>query len=206
MVTLNQLVERLIQQVGSSPVSLVACTEVPIKKLKGGTKCELLKDGPLMKLTRVSCMINWIYENSVNLQRLREGLDPTFKSEPRMWGTRIHLNNYITPFVHHIKGLIQPSHRIITNLSQLPPSNELYLETKIQRIIVPENENNPIYLQNNQVLSNSKIAEFFVEWPEGLRQGVQKPVILRDYKLTSLRKLTIGQEVLEIDHSVDFPY
>lgn len=117
--------------------------------------------GRVLKRSTVNGAIGWIYQNSVNRERARENLEPDFEAFPRKWGQRIKG----TPFVEH-KG-------------------KTYLELKVERAISTE------YLLDGQVVDKSVIEEWLPKRkPEGERQEVDRPIILRDYDLANIKAIT----------------
>ena len=116
--------------------------------------------GRVTKRSRVNGAIGWIYGNGVNRQRVREGLEPDFTAHPRKWGERIKG----TPFVEH-KG-------------------NTYLELKVERVLGTE------YLLDGKTIDRSLIEEWLPKRkPEGERQQVESPVILRDYNLANIKAI-----------------
>ena len=116
--------------------------------------------GKVTKRSRVNGAIGWIYGNGVNRQRIREGLEPDFEAFPRKWGERIKG----TPFVEH-KG-------------------NTYLELKVERVLGTE------YLLDGEPIDRSLIEEWLPKRkPEGERQQVENPVILRDYNLANIKAI-----------------
>jgi hypothetical protein len=165
----------------------------------GGKSSPILKDGPIVKQSIVNGIANFLYEAAVNRQREREeqpltesGAVEIFNSSPRVWGCRLHLGKTLLPFVHHVKGLVQPSHRDIVKLSNLPHADELYLELKCQQTGLVK------YLQNGKELDIDYVQQFLREKEEGRRQQVDDVVKLRDFKLQSLKTITIDGKVYEI--------
>lgn len=117
--------------------------------------------GRVQKRSTVNGAIGWIYQNSVNRERARENLEPDFEAFPRKWGQRIKG----TPFVEH-KG-------------------KTYLELKVERAISTE------YLLDGEVVDKSVIEEWLPKRkPEGERQEVDRPIILRDYDLANIKAIT----------------
>lgn len=115
----------------------------------------------VLKRSTVNGAIGWIYQNSVNRERARENLEPDFEAFPRKWGQRIKG----TPFVEH-KG-------------------KTYLELKVERAISTE------YLLDGEVVDKSVIEEWLPKRkPEGERQEVDRPIILRDYDLANIKAIT----------------
>lgn len=154
---------------GCRPVSFVAETIPELKSGNpfGGTQ----RTHRLRKMSRVSGMIGFSYENAVNNQRGREEtpIDPitgevvSFVAEPRKWGVR----RAGTPFVDH-KG-------------------STYLEVKVERSLHCEYR-----LDDGTPVDAAIVAAWLPEKKEGARQMVEKPVILRDYTLANLREVTIN--------------
>jgi len=87
-------------------VSIVTRTE---PQLIGGKSNQY--HGRVKKISKVSCIINFSYENSVNNQRDREGVQEEFKAEPRKWGIRVQG----TPLVRH--------------------KDQYYLEYKVEKVL-----------------------------------------------------------------------
>ena len=87
-------------------VSVVMDTE---PQLVGGKSSPF--HGRVKKISKVNAIINFIYENSVNNQRAREGNPEEFKAEPRKWGTRVTG----TPLVRH--------------------KDQYYLECKVEKVL-----------------------------------------------------------------------
>ena len=101
-ITKNQLVDRLMNLRGAKFTTIVAETDP--RMLKTGN--------PFVgatKISRVNGVVNWIYQNSVNNQRVRENqpLDQQgeiehFSPEPRKWGQRLkHETGHVAPLVEH---------------------------------------------------------------------------------------------------------
>lgn len=154
---------------GCRPVSFVAETTPELKTGNpfGGTT----RTHRLRKMSRVSGMIGFRYENAVNNQRGREEspIDPitgeveTFVAEPRKWGVR----RAGSPFVDH-KGVE-------------------YLEVKVERSLQCEYR-----LDDGTPVDAATVAQWLPEKEEGRRQMVRRVVSIRDYKLENLREVTIN--------------
>jgi hypothetical protein len=100
-ITVNQLTDILRSRRGAFALTVKTVT-VPDTR----SNC------PFDNLTKVSIvngMGGWIYENSVNNQRVREEKEPDFSAYPRRWGERLRG----TPFVTY--------------------QDKLYLELKVQK-------------------------------------------------------------------------
>lgn len=98
----DEAIEALRAKKGASPVTIVTKTLPDMKK----------KNNPyyddVIKVSRVNCIINWIYANAV------KKVDPTFVPKPRKWGTR---NG---PFVEH---------------TDYRGETKFYLEAKVERVL-----------------------------------------------------------------------
>jgi hypothetical protein len=130
--------------------------------------------GRVYKIARVNGIIGiWVYMNSVNLQRLREGKEGGFEPWDRTWGARIPGS----PFVRH--------------------KNKLYLETKVQKA------SSAIYLDGKLASKKQLVhIEKFLQIKEGesKRQKVDKEIVLRDYDLNNITHLQLDGEVYEIEN------
>lgn len=133
-----------------------------------------------VKRSVVNGLLNWIYGNAVNNQRVRENqpLDAAgevehFTPEPRKWGTRIiRADGTVTPLVEH-KG-------------------RFYLELKVERSLGYE------YRLGGTVIDPAVVEPFLPERTEGARQEVDRPVILRDYSIESIQQIVLDGVVYEI--------
>lgn len=166
--------------------------------LVGGKSCPL---AGLEKVATVNGVINWSYENSVNNQRLREG-GPTddsgeveqFVSAPRAWGRRLHeafpdrRGNRMLPFVAKQWN----SETIESSELERLPLDELYLELKVQKSLACQ------YFLEGVEQSAETVQPYLRERRESSRQEVENPVILRDYKLSSLVSLTVDGNTYEL--------
>ncbi len=179
----------LANKKGAFPVTLITET---IPDLKGGKKCPILVAGTITKSTHINGIVNFLYESSVNRQRGREDLEMNFESEPRKWGCRLHIQGKLLPFVHHKKGIVQPSHRDIQKLTNLPHADELYLEMKCQNVY------NVQYYQLGKQIDTSVVEPYLRDRTEGERQGVENVVVLRDYKLSNIKQITVDGKLYEI--------
>ena len=133
--------------------------------------------GRVTKVSKVLVMVGWSYENAVNAQRLREAKDGDvvdyFESQPRKWGSRIKG----TPFVEH-KGAY-------------------YLEAKVQRSLGCQ------YEMDGKVIDPEILKPFMKERSSAANQGVEREVIVRDYRLSSIEQVTIADVTYVVRHEVD---
>lgn len=130
---------------------------------------------PVAKVSEVNGMIGYNYENSVNNQSEREGGERDFTAEPRSWGTRIH------PCVVEHGG-------------------EYYLTVKVERALT-----SPLYFDaKGNELSSEDVKPFLPSRGKS-RQGVEKEVIHREYKISNIRNIRWnGARVELIPVSVPF--
>lgn len=143
-----------------------------IVSLESETVPPLRKGAPwadLRKRSFTNGVINFIYSNSVNNQRIREGqpLDregniEIFYAIERTWGRRLRG----TPLVAY--------------------RDKLYLEVKIQKVL------HNIFLVSNSQIATELVNPWLRRKTESGRQQVDKPVILRDFALESLRSITVN--------------
>jgi len=178
----------LAKKKGAFPLTITTETT---PELKGGKKCPLLSNGPITKITHINGMANWLYEDSVNRQKEREGKEADFISHPRQWGARLKLQDYLLPFIHHRKGLVQPSCRTLSSIDSLPSADELYLELKCQNVYEVK------YFQNGKEIDKSVVEPYMPKRKEGERQELDKAVVLRDYKLTNIKRIKLDGQIYE---------
>ncbi len=171
--TRDELVSTLLTRKGAFFATIVAETDPRMRKTGNPYV-------GAMKISRVNGLFNWIYENAVNRQRIRENqpLDSAgevehFTPEPRKWGTRLkRADGTVTPLVEH-KG-------------------KHYLEMKVERSLGYE------YRLSGATLDPKAVEAFLPERKEGARQEVENPVILRDYAVDSIQQITLDGVVYEI--------
>lgn len=150
-----QKLREIVSKAGAFPITIVADTE---PKLKKGCPYKV------RKRSKVNGMAGFIYENAVNRQRIREGKEPDFESEPRKWGIRI----VRTPLVEH--------------------NGNFYLELKVQN-------SDCVYLdENGNEISKEEIQPFLRE-NNFDKQQLDKPVILRDYKLENIKEVHMDGKI-----------
>lgn len=160
--TVEMLASMLAQHRGATPVTLVARTVPPMRKTGNPLA------GDVVKVSRVNAIIGFLYENSVNNQRLREqGEDaPLFESHPRKWGRRV----LPSPLVEHTdkKG----------NFIR-------YLEVKVQKSLGYEYRS----ISTGTPIPDAEVECYLPKKVEGARQEVENPVILRDYDLRNILEI-----------------
>jgi len=138
--------------------------------------------GRVRKASRVNGIIGaWNYTNSVNNQRVRESdaetveeveAVPTFEALPRTWGERLTG----TALVHH-KG-------------------QHYVEIKVERAI------ETVYMVDGREATEAEVEQikrYLPKKTEGARQEVEKVIVLRDYKLESIKGLRVHGEQFNVN-------
>ena len=118
------------------------------------------------KVSRVNVTLGFQYENAVNRQRVREGAENDFEAAPRQWGERIPG----TFLVRHDSG-------------------KLYLETKVERSLGCE-----YFAADGSRIEADAIAPYLPSKGGSGRQDVEKPVLVRDYALDSIKGLSMKGE------------
>ena len=142
--------------------------------IEAETKARLLKTGlpehlkGAIKKARVNGIIGWIYSNSVNNQRLREEKPDNFTAHPRKWGTR-----YGAVLIHH--------------------NGTYYIELKVEKSLGHE-----YTTANGDPVSKDEIAPYLPKRKDSGRQQVEKPVILRDYKIDSIATISYKGETYKV--------
>lgn len=111
----------------------------------------------------VNGMANWVYANSVNLQRSREGKDADFVPHRRQWGVRLENS----PLVYNKN------------------KNEYYLELKVEKSIWHQ------YYLDGVEISDEEVNPY-LPLKSQTRQGVDKEIILRDYMLRNIETVCMN--------------
>lgn len=121
------------------------------------------KFGEVTKVANIGCLIGYDYENSVNLQREREGEIKNFLSEP-LW-----------------KGA---GKRITAALSTHMSKGTFYLTYKKQQTY------KSFYLdQNLNIIPNAIIKQFFPPISQTSKQGTEQRIYHREILLENVRKV-----------------
>lgn len=190
-ITHERLRNMLFNLRGATMVSIIAETE---PKLTGGKKCPF---AGVVKVSYVNGQINWNYQNAVNKQRMREdqpinedGTIEDFVPLPRKWGSRLHTLNdrgekRLLPLVAHNANL---ESEIVTE-DQLVniPVECLYLEYRPLKTVDYK------YFLNGVEVDREEVNKYLPK-PSPGRQGVENQIILRDYKLGSIKEITMNGE------------
>jgi hypothetical protein len=155
--TKTELIDLLSKVKGTTPISIETTT---VPKIKAGNPFTALK-----KVSKVAGLIGFIYGNSVNNQREREGVSTDFKPEERKWGQRI----LHSPLVKH--------------------KDKYYLELKVQG-------SSSEYFDNETRVNSEDVKPFY--YSNSSRQGVNKEVILRDYDINNISRITINKNEYKV--------
>lgn len=127
----------------------------------------------IIKLCKINGAINWRYSRAVNRQRTREEKPADFKAELRKWGARVER----CPLVIHIEDDVP----------------RLYLEIKVQAATAKYFD----ILTDKEVPFETLQPYFPKRRPS--RQGLEKEVVLRDFRLDHVAELRIDREVWRIE-------
>lgn len=157
--TKSELIKMVGDIKGATFVTFVAETKA---RTIAGCKQEI------RKRSKVNGMINFIYENSVNNQREREGKEKDFEAAPRAWGT------------HETKAII--SHK-----------DKTYLNIKVERTV-----EEPEYFSGGERLQKAIADQLIYRAKESSRQGTEKTTIVRTYEVGNIKRITINGETYDI--------
>lgn len=168
MVVDQPYLKQLLQDKAGSKTAIVTFAAKTIPPLRKKNNPYL---GRVHKISKVNGIIGiWSYQNSVNRQRDKEGVEDFFVPIERRWGKRIPQS----PFVEY--------------------QDKLYLEVRVN------NSNFAYYLDNQLAPdSDVKLIESFIpEKNESLRQMVDSPIVLRDYEICNITHLQMGGDIFEV--------
>ncbi len=160
--------ERLLFMTASCEFIGLTAITVPDMKKKGNPHWDRT-----VKIARVNGVINWRYSSAVNKQLLREGKPDAFKAYPRTWGQRV---NY-TPLVVNITD---------------DGETHFYLEVKRERI-----DAGYFDTETAERVPESELKKWLKPDQES-RQGTDKEIILRDYRLDHILELRMQREEYRI--------
>jgi hypothetical protein len=157
-ITKEKLIELLSG--GSKIVTLYTETEPKLKKANPYVG--------VVKRSKVNGVVGFIYQNSVNNQRGREGKESNFEAEPRKWGVRING----TPIVEH-KG-------------------KKYLEVKVERYLDSE------YYHGKTKLNVDDIKPYMYAKKKPANQGLEKVVQVRDFNIDNIKSVKYAGDLYEV--------
>jgi hypothetical protein len=173
VMTRDALVDTFKARRGAFPMTIVAETAPDMRKT----------DNPYvgaLKVARVNGMGgSWNYENGVNRLLDKEGKPMDFTAFPRKWGQRVlHDDGRLTGLVHHVnkEGV-----------------ERWYVEMRVLRSLQHE------YRFNGAVVDSGLIHPFLRQKEEGTRQGLDNPLILRDYAVDNIRQVTMDGIVYDVE-------
>lgn len=130
--------------------------------------------GKLLKYSTINGLINVNYSSSVSNQREREGIEEEFVAEQRKWGVKIPK----TPLVEH--------------------RGEFYLEIKVHSVSSSE------YITlDGEVVDRELVKPFLYIPKQAATQKTEKPIILRDFKISSIRSITMHGEEFAVVTSLE---
>lgn len=119
--------------------------------------------GRLTKKSEVNAQINFSYENAVNNRLQTEGKDADFKSSGLKWGDKDHCNS------------------IIEN------KGEFYLQVRVLKSLESE------YYVDGKLVRKEEIKDNLPERKSSAdSQGVDKEIVIRSYKVSNIRKVTMN--------------
>lgn len=123
------------------------------------------------KLSKISGFIH-DYENSVNLQRIREGLAPDFKAETRAWG-------------------------VAKSLALIEHKGKYSLSVKVQKtkLVSFFNRTDQDILK---VIAKTKLEVFIPAYRPSHNQGTAKEISYRTYGLDDITRLSIAGHEFKI--------
>ena len=134
------------------------------------------------RVTKQSCInvqLNFNYANAVNNMREKEGKERDFTPAAIKWGTRIPY----TPLIMHTrKGETEQT---------------AYLMTRVLRFNPPA-----YFIDGKQVLdipTLDEIKDDLASYSNKEHQGVDQEVIIRTYKLSSIKAITLDGETLVVE-------
>ncbi len=207
------LIYRLLDVRGTTFVSLTSRTEPKMNK----------RNNPLFgnveKVSTTNCIIGYNYENMVNNARKRElatdvkqaALDAgvpaeilkqfegeitgiaekaanDFEAKKRQWG-----KHYISPFDN------KPSRILIEHTPKDSTEKRFYVQVAVL------NTKTPTYYYkgtDNELSTDDLVTakSFMPKRKEGERQELKNPIIVRDYRIDNVKKITLNKSRYEIKH------
>lgn len=125
--------------------------------------------GRIKKLSYINGMIgNWDYTNAVNNRLEKENKPTDFKAQPRKWG--VHIDG--TPFIVH--------------------NNNYYVEIRLLNVYQTKYMVDGIEVMKDDILDN------LTKQSNSSRQGTTNEVIVRTYKLDSIKSLRYNRRTYQI--------
>jgi len=175
-----ELVEMFLKNRGAEVISAEMTTDP--KLLRTGNPWA---KGQILKRTKISGMLNVRYENAVNNQREREGLERDFESKKPQWG--ISVNGL--PFkVHTLKDGTKKTYLEIMVLKVLGVEVEIDPETGETAKIAK-----PVYFdkETGETVPYEDVKPFLPKKSKSNRQGTEKEIIWRTPELGSMDNINL---------------
>ncbi len=160
-ITKSQLTQLFLDVESATMISLSTET-IPDMRVKGNP----FRDD-VIKCTEINGVYMWDYETAVNRRLMKEGGKPTFKVQARAWGKLVDG----TGMVHHIDK---------------KNAEHWYVQLKAQHcmdVMYIHRDRNPFTQEEVEILKT-----FIPEREEGVNQGLDVPVVIRDYAIDSIRE------------------
>ncbi|MBX2851783.1 MAG: hypothetical protein KTR15_08575 [Phycisphaeraceae bacterium] len=162
IITREELTQRLGEQRGVTFATLTTRTDARCRKTGNPF-------GQVFKAARVNIAIGYNYENSVNLQRQREGVANGFEAQGRKWG-------------EHGDGCLVEHH------------GKFYLRCKVQKAISRHYED-----ADGTLLDPEAVKPFLPKRRSAPQQGVERELVERSYKLESILSIALDGQVYRIE-------
>lgn len=161
----QQLFSLLNEIDGSKPtfVSFISNTDARLKKTNNpyiGTR----------KISKVTGLLNFNYQNSVNNQRAKEGNEKEFVAKERGYG--IKFDDYNGCLLHG--------------------SNDIKLIVKVENTLKPK------FVFNGKLISKELIKPFLPSSNSAPQQELEKEIIYRNYDLSNIKKISFNKMIYKI--------
>ncbi len=162
---------------GAKPITIIAVTDARLKK----TNNPLIALGNVYKVAKINGMANTDHETAVNRQAARENIVANYQSGERSWGTRIGNGGLV-----EYKG----AYFVPIQINPISRARPIYLApkmrgTKVRLTPVAKEELAP-FLPADQREAHSA------------RQGVERSVERRDFRLDSIVQFSLDGEKYRI--------
>ncbi len=163
------LIELLDSTSRAEFVTLQTKTKPDMNKTGNPYYDKVAKDFTIRKISSVNGIVHWSYSNAVNNQREREGWNQEeFEPQARTWGERLSAKSCI--IAHKGKdGILRH-----------------YLEMKVEKTL----GHNYVSLQGT-LLNKADIQPFLNMHVQPATQETLKEIFLRDYRLDSIKAITL---------------
>lgn len=163
---LNDLQKMLVKRKGATFLTIIAVTEAQL------TEEGKEKFGRVWRVSHVNGQVNFNYENAVNKQREKEGVEEEFVARPRKWGTRLDSG----PFISHVR--------------QSDGHHELYLELRVLNVIETTYRN-----EKGDLMTDAQIWTYIKKNKSQLEhQMISKEIVVRDYNVKNIIAITLDNQ------------